>query len=115
MDEVAEEAATPEHEVGHTGFAGQVQAARVPTGVEEADVPGARGVRVDDGTGTRAQAIRADEQVALGGGAVGEQRPHADGRDFGVVETPAVLDVDAAAHGFVAQLLVEIGPSDRAG
>ena len=115
MDEVAEEAATPEDEVGHARFAGQLQAARVAAGVEQADVPGAWRFRVDDGTGARAQAVRADEEVALGGRAVGERGPHAGRRDVGVLEAAAVLDGDAAPDRLVAQRLVEVGSRDRTG
>lgn len=63
----------------------------------------------------RPSAPMSDEQVPFGGGAVGEHCPHARWRGLGVVQTPAVLNADAAPHSLVVQLLVQVGPRHRAG
>ena len=115
MNEVAEEAAPPEDEVRHPGLARQVQAAGVAAGVEQADVAGARGIRINDCPGTGPEPVGADQQVALGARTVGERGPYPCRRALGGVEALAVLHGDTPAYGLVAQYLVEIGSRDRTG
>ena len=109
---VAEEGPPAEDHVPGARLGRPGAARGVAAEVDQADVAGAGGGRVDQAPGRRVDPVGPDQQVAAGLGAVVEGGDHAAGGGLGPDQPLAVLDPDAAAGRLLVEGLVQPGPLD---